>query len=145
MKKVKGAKLFEDSEVKPTNFADDGVYTEYVIEGIIPGLNSDKGLMRSHWSKVKKEKDKYKWLIKSQMVDSNALKHSGEVMVVYTGYKSRFMDWDNFCSSFKHIGDALVSLGIIVDDSPEYIVEFIPKQTKCKRDDQKVVIRVIPL
>ena len=64
MKKVKGAKLFEDSEVKPTNFADDGVYTEYVIEGIIPGLNSDKGLMRSHWSKVKKEKDKYKWLIK---------------------------------------------------------------------------------
>jgi hypothetical protein len=50
------------------------------------------------------------------------------------------MDWDNFCSSFKHVGDALVKEGVILDDNPAIVVSFVPEQLKCKRADQKVIV-----
>jgi len=50
------------------------------------------------------------------------------------------MDWDNFSASFKHIGDALVDLGVIQDDKPSIVTQFLPQQIKSKRIDQKVVI-----
>ena len=51
------------------------------------------------------------------------------------------MDWDNFSASFKHIGDALVKAGVIQDDNPQIIVDFLPKQVKVsKRKQQRVEI-----
>lgn len=31
-------------------------------------------------------------------------------------------------------------MGIIVDDKPSVVIQFIPNQIKCRRDEQKVVI-----
>jgi hypothetical protein len=50
------------------------------------------------------------------------------------------MDWDNFSASFKHIGDALVDLGVIVDDKPSIVTQFLPQQIKSKRVDQRVEV-----
>lgn len=111
-----------------------------VIDGLIAGLNGNKGLMRSHWSNSKKQKDFYKSVIMDQCRQGKIRKHLDKVTIQYIGYKSVLMDWDNFASSFKHIGDALVESGIIKDDKPTIVTKFIPQQIKCKRIEQKVVI-----
>lgn len=108
----------------------------FVIKGIVHGLNGNKGLLRSHWAVRKKAKDAIADTL-SRQVNGN---HQGRVRITYTGYKALFMDWDNFCSSFKLIGDALVSLNVIKDDSPSVVVEFIPKQVKSKKNEQRVEI-----
>jgi hypothetical protein len=51
------------------------------------------------------------------------------------------MDWDNFAASFKHIGDSLVAAGVIVDDKPAIVTEFLPNQIKIsKRDQQRIEV-----
>lgn len=110
------------------------------IDGIVAGLNGNKGLMRSHWSVIKKQKDLYRSIIREQLRVGKVRRHEGAVMITYIGYKSNLMDWDNFCSSFKHIGDSLVKEKIIVEDNPKIIQVFTPKQIKCKRVDQKVIV-----
>lgn len=110
------------------------------IDGLVAGLNGDKGLMRSHWSSTKKQKDLYGMIIKDHINQGKVRKHDGKVSIQYIGYKSVLMDWDNFCSSFKHIGDALVKAEIITDDKPSVVIEFIPQQVKCKRIEQKVLV-----
>ncbi len=111
-----------------------------VIMGLIPGLNSSHGLMQAHWTTVKKQKELYCSYINNNLVSGHAKKHEGKVIIEYIGYKSRLMDWDNFCASFKHIGDSLVKCGIIKDDSPEVVLKFIPSQIKIKQKDQRVDI-----
>jgi len=111
-----------------------------VIDGLIAGLNGSKGLMRSHWSNTKKQKELYQTIISQQLRENKMRQHIGEVTIEYIGYKNRFMDWDNFCASFKHIGDALVKMKIIADDSPRIVSKFIPSQIKVKQIEQKVVI-----
>ncbi len=112
------------------------------INELIPGLNGDKGLMRSHWTKIKKTKQHYKHIISTHLQNGSIHRHPGKVKITYTGHKSILMDWDNFCASFKHIGDALVDSKIIIDDKPSIVVQFAPQQIKCKRKEQKVVITI---
>ena len=47
------------------------------------------------------------------------------------------MDWDNAAGSFKLIGDALVTLGIIIDDNPNVVINFQVKQQKVKKRDEQ--------
>jgi hypothetical protein len=110
------------------------------IDGLVAGLNGDKGLMRSHWSNTKKQKDLYQMIIADHLREKKIRRHEGKVTIQFIGYKSVLMDWDNFCSSFKHIGDALVKSNIIVDDKPSVVIQFIPQQIKCKRVEQKVIV-----
>lgn len=110
------------------------------IDGIVAGLNGDKGLMRSHWSKIKKQKLLYQQIIQQHLQENKVRKHEGQVSIEYIGYKSRLMDWDNFCSSFKHLGDSLVKMKIISDDNPKIVTQFIPSQIKSTQAEQKVVI-----
>ena len=119
------------------NLPNDSVLT---IDGLIAGLNGSKGLMRSHWSNTKKQKEIFQSIIAGHLKDNKMRKHIGEVSIEYIGYKTRFMDWDNFCASFKHIGDSLVKMGIIVDDSPKIVTQFIPSQIKVPQIGQKVFV-----
>ncbi len=96
--------------------------------------------MDTHWSKRKKQKDLYRQIIQDQIKQGKIRRHLGKVKVTYIGYKSSFMDWDNFASSAKYPMDGLVKEKVIIDDNPNIVVEFIPKQIKCKRVDQKVII-----
>jgi Holliday junction resolvase RusA-like endonuclease len=109
------------------------------IDGVVNGLNGKNGLIREHFHQAKKTREKYKFIIMSQTRN----RHRGKVCVEYIGYKIRLMDWDNFSASFKHIGDALVKSGVIKDDNPKIIVQFLPEQIKVsKRIEQKVIIKI---
>ena len=53
------------------------------------------------------------------------------------------MDWDNFCASFKHLGDALVKADVIKDDNPRIVTKFVCDQIKVsKRIEQKIIIKI---
>ena len=113
--------------------------TTITIDGIINGLNGKHGLIREHYQTAKKTRDRYKFLIMSQTRN----RHKGKVIIEYTGYKLRLMDWDNFCAAFKHLGDALVSAKVIEDDNPKIVTKFVCDQIKVsKRIEQKVIIKI---
>jgi hypothetical protein len=109
------------------------------LEGLMDGLNGHEGLIRQHWTKRKKKQAKYNLLIKAQAKN----KHLGRVSVTYKTYTTRFKDWDNYGASFKLLGDALVHNKIIVDDSPKYIVPFIPIQEKVKTKKEQRIELII--
>lgn len=110
--------------------------TTIIIHGIVDGMNGENGLIRESFHAAKKKKTKYAYMIRSQTRN----KHAGKVSIKYIGYKSSLMDWDNFAASFKHIGDALVKCGVIVDDSPKYVRPFKIQQIKVPRKEQRVEI-----
>lgn len=111
-----------------------------VIPGIVQGMNGSKGLMRGHWSGIKKQKELYCTIIAEHLRKKEVREHVGPVVINYIGHKSALMDWDNFCASFKHIGDSLVKMKIIKEDNPKVVIKFIPEQIKCKRQEQKVSV-----
>lgn len=98
----------------------------------MPGLNGDDGLMRQHWSEIEKTKKIIKAYILKQCL---GIKFTGKVNITYTRYAFQLMDWDNHCASFKHLGDCLVDCGILIDDKPEVIINFNPKQVKVNRSE----------
>lgn len=79
------------------------------------------------------------WKVKQQTRN----RHSGEVIVTFHRKACKLMDWDNFSGSFKLVGDSLVKSGVVVDDKPEVIVEFIPRQTRVKKKVDEVVFITI--
>jgi Holliday junction resolvase RusA-like endonuclease len=110
--------------------------TIIIIDGIVDGMNGSEGLIRESFKAAKRKKIKYGYIIRSQTKN----RHPGQVVIRYIGYKSALMDWDNFAASFKHIGDALVKCGVIVDDSPKFVRPFKVEQIKVPRKDQRVEI-----
>ena len=119
-----------------------GTQAFFTLKTRVPGLNGDDGLIREHFMKAKKRKTLYQKLLKEQ----NQPQISGQVRVIFTRYATRLMDWDNHGASFKHLGDALVKLGIIEDDNPTTIQTFLPKQIKVdKKIEEKITIEILKL
>jgi hypothetical protein len=96
---------------------------------VTAGLNGSNGLMRLHWSKRKKIKDKLTWLILSK----SKARHPGKVRISYhRNYKSKPFDViDNMPASLKFWADSIVAAGLIEDDSPDIIPET-PVYTQSK-------------
>lgn len=104
-----------------------------------PGLNGSNGLMQMHWSKYRKLKERWLWLIKSE----KPAVHEGMVEIRFTRYSTAPMDYDNLGASFKPIGDALEDCGIIEDDSPNTINKLILQWKKAlSRKEQGVTIEI---
>lgn len=125
----------KEKKVKKEKFVPvfQGLKTEITIPYCLPGLNGSDGLMRAHWSETKKAKDKLVNIISAQAKNA----HLGHVTIEYKRYAHRLMDWDNHCSSFKHVGDSLKKCGIIIDDNPKIVVNFIPKQEQIKMTEKE--------
>lgn len=108
-----------------------------VLPYLTPGLNGPDGLMRNHYKNVAKVKERIAWEIRGQKEGPTITE---PVRVTYIRHTARLMDWDNACASFKHIGDAMIDAGIIADDSPKIIAEFVPRQIKCQQGEQRTEI-----
>jgi hypothetical protein len=76
--------------------------------------------MRSHYRTKAKEKDKVALLVRS--VRGHLVRAPTPCRIVWTRvYCGNPMDWVNAAASFKHLEDVLVSLGVLIDDSPKYV------------------------
>jgi len=108
-----------------------------VFEGLklFVGTNVDR---LRHWAARAAEKKIFAYQILAQ----NPKKFEGKVKITMTRYTVGQMDEDNLGTSYKSCGDTLVKMGIIKDDSPQY-VKFIAKQVKVKtRKEQKVTVHI---
>lgn len=114
---------------------------KFSLPYLTPGLNGKDGLIRQHFHGAGKSKERITWDIRAQR-PAGVKPIAQPVRVIYTRYTSHLMDWDNACASFKHIGDALQSAGVLADDSPEVIAEFIPRQVKCKMKERRTEIEI---
>ena len=111
------------------------------IDEVAPMLNGSKGLKNMHFQVYRKLRDRWIWLIASQ----TRQKIKGKVRVIYTRSSVIAPDWDNISASFKPIGDALVTNGVIEDDNPMVVTEFIPRWRKAKNNnDLLTIIEIIP-
>jgi hypothetical protein len=106
------------------------------LAGLAPGLNGSEGLIREHWIAGGKRRDAYVVRIKGL----NPPSFKTPVKLTYTRHCSKFSDWDNAAASFKKLGDALQLAGVLMNDSPEFIVEFTLKQVKARQKDQRMEI-----
>ena len=111
----------------------------FTIPFKVPGLNGSDGLIRQHYHSAKKLKNRIYLEILSQKREV----FSGKVSITYTRYSVVEPDIDNLCASFKHIGDSLVKAGIIKDDKPSIIADFIPRYGKAKNNaEQRATITI---
>ena len=107
-----------------------------LIQGtILPtGINT---LIRMHWAKRKKKQQEIIEDITQNNPKALTTPFGCPVDILYTRKSTRYMDWDNAAGSFKLIGDALVTLGIILDDNPNVVINFQVKQQKVKKRDEQ--------
>jgi len=111
------------------------------IDEVAPMLNGSNGLKNMHYRNYMKLRDKWAWLIRS----ATTAKFKGKVRIEYVRASVSPPDWDNISASFKPIGDALVTNGVIEDDNPMVVTEFIPRWRKAKNNnDLLTIIEIIP-
>ena len=96
-------------------------------------------LIRMNRWKYGELRDKWEWLIRAE----KPAKHTGRVNIRLTRVSTRTPDPDNVAASFKFIGDALESLGVIADDSFNTIVDLTARWEKAdSMDGQGVKIEI---
>ncbi len=62
--------------------------------------------------------------------------------VRFTGYRTRPLDWDNFCGGCKNLFDGLCRAGILLGDEP-WRINFQARQIKVyKRAAERTVIEI---
>lgn len=96
---------------------------------VTPGLNGKKGLMRSHFSMKRKWKDK---IISTALGQVDGVFEERVKVVYRRGYRGIPMDRDGLHASAKFFLDSLVDIGVIKDDSEDYI-EFVAEQFKTRK------------
>jgi hypothetical protein len=62
-----------------------------------------------------------------------------------TVYRSRLIDQTNLRAGVKWLEDALVRLGWLVDDSPEWVQHEDPVQVKCRKGQERTEIVLEPV
>ena len=120
---------------------------EFEVPLVPPTINV---LMRKHWSYRRNQKGLWACEIMAALsdpgeyLDARIMKHANthgyrKLRIEITVHHNREFDQDNLASIGKIPLDALKQLGIIVDDSSQY-VEFAAKQVKSKT--VKTVFRI---
>ncbi len=97
-------------------------------------MNGKGGLLRSYWAERGRMRNEWRLRVVGE-INRKRLRLSEpfrRCRIVYTTKRVRLMDWDNHGSSFKLIGDALVYTGVLEDDNPKVIMEFVQRQERVK-------------
>lgn len=99
----------------------------FTIPEVAPSLNK---VLRTHWSDVRRLKAYWARLIWLERLERRADMHppfvKAKVSIVRQSLKQ--LDTDNLYGSAKVILDALVSNGVIEDDSPDHIELTVTQQ-----------------
>lgn len=89
-----------------------------------PGLNGSGGLMRLHWRAQGAQKLAVCRAIFDAIGPSTPPMREPVVLQYTRATTGRRHDWDNLGASFKFVGDALVTMGLLSDDSTREIIRF---------------------
>lgn len=118
-----------------------------LLSGYLPkGLNSSKGMIRAHWG-VQERYKKEAWARVKAAVGATVNPVQPPVGILWTRYYCGTpMDMANAAASMKYPEDALVRLGVIPDDSPKFLREWVVRQERVPhRRDIALGILIYPL
>lgn len=91
-----------------------------------------------HWAKratYNKNIEKAIWVSKNQAGVFGRPRYSGvKLRIELRTWRQKLMDRDNLVGACKPIIDALVTNGILMDDSPEHVIELSVTEKKVCRD-----------
>lgn len=98
-------------------------------------LLSENKTLREHWSKRKKRKRDYGWLLSQQFNKTKPFDHPVKITVTrILGKGQRPFDADNFIGgSWKQVQDAMVDIGWLHDDTTKYVKSVVPVQDASNR------------
>lgn len=116
----------------------------YVLEFKINQLpDSPNKLLGAHWTRRKKHADKWLRFVWAKVLEKKLppepLKKAKLTLIRYSTHK---LDADNLRSSFKAVVDALVKVGVIVDDNTDVIGEPTVSQESTTRDQKCIYVKV---
>ena len=109
---------------------------QIVIMQKLPGLNGSDGLIRENRFLRKKRKEE----IKAEISRQNLTTFHGKVRLTLERRAVKLMDWENFISTMKLPNDIFVELGVILDDNPAIITEFVPIQKRVRSHTEECTI-----
>lgn len=95
---------------------------EITVYGYLPRSPNARG--RKHWGRTMDERCFWEAVFGRHAWDTMMTRATGKRWVEYEFWKPgaiKLRDEDNLVASIKHCQDALVNLGLLIDDSPEYL------------------------
>jgi hypothetical protein len=123
---------------------------ELTIPELLPSLNRMGGAGRGHWTAWTKDKRRWAgWVL----VAKHNQAHMGGMNPRYPKARieierhcvADIRDEDNLRAGTKFLMDALVGHGLLKDDSRECVGIPEIKQVRCKRGEQRTVVRIYPI
>ncbi len=119
---------------------------QFDIPKATPSNNKIKGMNRFEYKKLREE---FFWLVKSHAPSVD--KPIQKCDLIIKRYGSRLLDWSNAYGGIKPLEDCLViqsksspnGLGLIVDDNPNCVLSLTMHQQKCKRNEERTIIKII--
>lgn len=92
----------------------------FTIFQLTPSLNQ---LLRMHYRKRKRLKDSFLWEIKANLFEQDLEIEPSppKRRLSVVSYRKKLLDQDNYIGGLKLLIDSLVDLGLVSDDSPEFL------------------------
>lgn len=131
----------KDMCIVTTNGLKEVMRCSITLVGLFPGINGSNGLKREHWTKYRDRKLALGWRLR--IMDIPKFLEKVQIKLIF--YHSILADEDSLTSRFKIIGDCLVDMGVLIDDSPKYVTIEKPIQIKSRRKEQKMIIEITKL
>lgn len=105
----------------------------YQLKITIPGLpKTTNGSARAHWRRLQQQAKTWQRATLLAIGSQRPIAPLKRARLVLTRHSSKRPDHDGLVSSWKHVQDALIKAGIIVDDKhenigePKYLWEKVP-------------------
>ncbi len=120
---------------------------ELTLPLLLPSLNRMGGAGRGHWTAWQKDKKLWSdWVLVAKLNQAKIFgqpKHERARIEIDRHCTADIKDADNLRAGTKWLLDAIVSHGILKDDSTEHIGEPKITQVRCKRGDPpRTVVRI---
>lgn len=103
---------------------------------VTPSLNQ---LTRMHWHRRVRMQAQMVCEIQGELGALSVERRQGKVNATITRYSPGELDYDNLVGGCKPLVDTLVAVGLVWDDSPEWLVVDY-RQTKCKRSEARTEV-----
>ena len=115
-----------------------------VFDKVPPTMNR---MLNQHWAEYQHEKKGWVDRVLAEMGPWSGAPIKGRVHVHYDrGFCGIGADYDNAAASVKFLLDAIVKLGVVEDDNPEYISGLTISQTRyAKRKDVRAILILEPV
>lgn len=113
-----------------------------MLEFILPGLPKTTNGSKANWRAKMAEARKWKNAVIICVSKDKPDYPLSKAQIIYTRISSQEPDFDGLVSSFKHVQDGLIDVGIIENDKPSNIGQPHYRWIKGKPKKGAIIVRI---